>query len=183
MFCQQCGQPLDGTPRFCGNCATPTPLNREAKFSASPAVSPEIAAAVASQTLNSHVRVLGILWAVYSGYRIVMALWTIVFSRMMMPMFENFVPRDADANVMPIFHILRGFYMASGIFSVFAGAAGFWAAWALLKHEPRGRILALAAAFLSLLSVPFGTGMGVYTLLILMPAKAGRSYGQLASAE
>jgi hypothetical protein len=182
MFCQQCGNPLDGTPQFCGNCGARTPLNNAGKLSLSPAAPPEIAAAVANQALNGHVRVMGILWAIYSGFRILMALWTIVFSRMMMPMFESFIPRDADANVMPLFHIMSGFYLASGIYSVLAGAVGFWAAWALLKHEPNGRILALVIAVISLISIPFGTGLGVYTLVILMPAKAERTYGQLASA-
>jgi hypothetical protein len=182
MFCQQCGKPLDGTPQFCGNCGARTPLHKEEKFSPSPAASGEIAAAFANQSLNGHVRVMGILWAIYSGFRILMALWTIVFSRMMMPMFERFISRDAEANVMPIFHIMSGFYVVSGILSVLAATVGFWAAWALLKHEPRGRILALVIAVISLISIPFGTALGVYTLVILMPAKAERTYEQLASA-
>jgi zinc-ribbon domain len=182
MFCQRCGTQLDGTAKFCGNCGARTPLNNDPAVLSSSAVSPEISAAVAIQALNSHVRVMGILWAIYSGFRILMALWTIVFSRLLMPMLQNFIPHDSDVDVMPIFHMMSGFYIVSGIFSVLAGAVGFWAAWALLKHQPNGRILALVVAVISLISIPFGTALGVYTLVVLLPAKADQTYQQLAAA-
>jgi zinc-ribbon domain len=190
MFCQQCGKQLDGTAKFCGNCGARTPLNNDPAALPSPAVSPEISAAVASQTLNSHVRVMGILWAIYSGFRILMAVWTLVFSRMFLPTFMNVVtksmPQDSDPGVAPlmrsIVQMMSGFYAISAIFAILAGSLGFWAAWALLKHEPNGRTLALVVAVISLIGIPVGTALGVYTLVVLLPAKADRTYQQLTAA-
>src|ERR1700722_841332 len=190
MFCQQCGQQLDATAKFCGNCGARTPLNHHSAVSLSPAASPEISFAMASQTLNSHVRVMGILWAIYSGFRILMALWTLVFSRMFLPTFMNVVtksmPSDSDPGMAPllesIVQMMSVIYAISAIFAILAVAFGFWVAWALLKHQPNGRTLALVVAFISLISIPFGTGLGVYTLVILLPAKVDRAYQQIAAA-
>ena len=166
--------------KFCGNCGARTPLNNDPAVLSSSLVSPEISTVVASQTLNRHLRVMGILWAIYSGFRILMAVWTLVFSRMFLPTFMNVVtksmPRDSDPGMAPL-------YAISAIFAILAGSLGFWVAWALLKHQPNGRTLALVVACLSLISIPFGTALGVYTLVILLPAKADRAYQQMAAAE
>jgi zinc-ribbon domain len=190
MFCQQCGKPLDRTAKFCGNCGAPAAPNHDPGILISPAVSPEVSSAGARRTLHSHVRVMGILWAIYSGLRILMAVWTLVFSRMFLPTIMNgmakSIPQDGDPGVATLAqsfaHILGGIYAVSAIFGILAGSLGFWAAWALLKHEPNGRTLALVVAFISLISIPLGTGLGVYTLVILLPAKSDRAYQQMAAA-
>jgi hypothetical protein len=190
MFCQQCGKRLDGAGNFCGNCGARSPVNTDPAVSLSPAVSGEISSALASQTLNSHVRVMGILWAIYSGLRILMACWTLVFSRFFLPTVVNAVTRsmarDSDPGMAPLVQslvqMMSGFYVLSAIFALLAGSLGFWAAWALLKHHPSGRTLALVVAVISLISIPFGTGLGIYTLVVLLPASADRTYQQTAAA-
>ncbi len=91
MFCEQCGKPLDATARFCGSCGARTPLKRAPSLS--PGRSDEISAAVAKQSLASHLRVMGILWAIYSGFRILMAFWTIVFARVFFPTFMDVITK------------------------------------------------------------------------------------------
>jgi len=128
---------------------------------------------------------MGILWAIYSGLRILLAIWTIVFSHMLLPIFANFLPHissDTGFDVSAFLHVMRGFYILSGIYSLLTGAAGFWASWALLKHEPSGRTIALVVAFVSLLSIPLGTALGVYTLVILLPGDAERTYGRISAS-
>jgi hypothetical protein len=46
----------------------------------------------------------------------------------------------------------------------------------LLKHQEWGRILALVVGFLSLLDIPIGTALGVYTIVILMDDEARRLF-------
>ncbi len=77
---------------------------------------------------------------------------------------------------------MGGFYVVSAIISFLAGALGSWAAWAILKRKRSGRTLALVVACVSLISIPFGTGLGVYTLVVLLPHKADRTYQELAAA-
>src|SRR5690349_20349608 len=163
MYCGQCGTQLNETLRFCPSCGKSKPAGALLPPSGAASSSP-----AAIHTMNSHIRVLGILWAVYSGFRILMAVWTIVFSRAILPIFQNMMSHDNDVDFLPFFRMMRGFYVVSGIWSICAAALGFWTAWAPLKHEQSGRVLALVIACASLISVPFGTALGVYTLVIML---------------
>lgn len=46
----------------------------------------------------------------------------------------------------------------------------------LLKHQEWARILTLVVGFLSLLDIPIGTALGVYTIVILMDDEARRLF-------
>lgn len=189
MFCQQCGQPLDATARFCASCGARTPLNGQTL--STPAGPNEISDSVARQSLAGHVRVIGILWAIYSGFRILMATWMIFFSRVLMPSFVDQVTQtmaqqnsnapDIAPIIQSVMHLMSGIYLFSAAAGIFGGALGFWTAWALMKRERPGRILALVVACVSLINIPFGTALGVYTLVIFLPSKADRYYRELSS--
>jgi hypothetical protein len=180
MYCGQCGTQLDETLRFCTSCGKSI-ATRDAGALLPPSGAAASSSPAAIQSMNSHIRVLGILWAVYSGFRILMAVWSIVFSRAFIPIFQNMMSHDNDVNLVPIFRMMSGFYVVSCIWSIFAGAAGFWTAWALLKHEQAGRMIALVIAFVSLISIPFGTALGVYTLVIMLPKNAEQSYNAIVT--
>jgi hypothetical protein len=171
VFCEQCGKQLDDTARFCGACG---------KSTASGAIR-EIPLPAASESLRGQVRVLGILWAIYSPFRMLLAVGNVVFMRALLPMFIKMAPQDANFDFAPIFRMMSGFYVFTAVFAVAAGALGIWAAWALLRHEKSGRTLALIIAFVSLISIPFGTALGVYTLVVLLPKTADVTYKQLAA--
>jgi hypothetical protein len=180
MYCGQCGTQLDEALRFCTNCGKSI-ATRDAGALLPSSGAAASSSPVAIQTMNSHVRILGILWAIYSGFRILMAMWSIVFSRAFIPIFQNMVPHDNDVNLVPIFRMMSGFYIVSGIWSILAAAVGFWAAWALLKHERPGRMIALVIACVSLISIPFGTALGVYTLVIMLPKNAEQTYNAIVA--
>ncbi len=91
------------------------------------------------------------------------------------------MPHDKDVNLVPIFRMMSGFYIVSGIWSILAAAVGFWAAWALLKHERPGRMIALVIGFVSLISIPFGTALGVYTLVIMLSKNAEQTYNAIVA--
>jgi zinc transporter ZupT len=170
VFCQGCGRQLDVSAQFCTECGRPT-------HAVSAAVVP-----TAIQTLAAHVRVLGVLWAIYGGFQVLMAFWTVAMSRFYVSMFEDFVSRDANfpASFIPS---IRTIFIWSGIFAFVTGAIAGFAGWALLRRDPSGRVTALVAAFVSLISIPLGTGLGVYTLIEFLPASARDNYAQLASAQ
>jgi hypothetical protein len=180
MYCGQCGMQTDETLRFCTSCGKSI-ATRDAGALLPPSGAGANLSPVVIQTMNSHIRILGILWAIYSGFRILMAVWSIVFSRAFIPIFQNMLPHENDVNLVPIFRMLSGFYVVSGIWSIFAAAVGFWAAWALLKHEQSGRMIALVVAFVSLISIPFGTALGVYTLVIMLSNNAEQTYNAVVA--
>jgi hypothetical protein len=170
MFCQRCGRQLEGEARFCGSCGFPVAGGAIASVTKDPL-----------QALGNHLRILGILWAIYSVFRIVIAGWALVFNYYFLPMVPQFIPREAGAFAFPILHFLRGIYVFSSVYSLAIGILGVWTAWALLQRERSGRTVALIAGFISLISIPFGTALGVYTLVVLLPQTAGQNYDRLTA--
>jgi hypothetical protein len=48
-----------------------------------------------------------------------------------------------------------------------------------MEHSQWGRIVAIVAAFLSLLKFPFGTALGIWTLVVLLGYRNSSLYEQL----
>jgi hypothetical protein len=67
------------------------------------------------------------------------------------------------------FHII---YAGLVVLSLFCGLFGILAGLALLANQRSARMLALLAAFLSVSEIPFGTTLGIYTLMLLLPIRA-----------
>jgi hypothetical protein len=56
-----------------------------------------------------------------------------------------------------------------------AAAAG----WGLYERAPWGQIVAIVAAILCLLKFPFGTALGIWTLVVLLGYRNSTLYEQL----
>jgi hypothetical protein len=67
--------------------------------------------------------------------------------------------------------------MAIAAFLVVLSLPGIVAGIGLLKFRPWARILAIIIGVLHLLSFPFGTALGVYTLYVLLNAEAPSMFG------
>jgi hypothetical protein len=59
---------------------------------------------------------------------------------------------------------------------------GIVAGWGLLERQPWARMLAIVLACFSLLDMPFGTALGIYTLVVLLPAGSEEEYRRMARA-
>jgi hypothetical protein len=55
----------------------------------------------------------------------------------------------------------------------------FAAGWGLMERAPWGRVVAIVAAFLSLLKIPFGTALAIWTLVSLLGYRNTTLYDQL----
>ena len=66
------------------------------------------------------------------------------------------------------FHIV---YAGMVVLTVVCGIFGLLAGLALLANQGTARMLALVAAFLSVCEIPFGTTLGIYTLIVLLPLR------------
>jgi hypothetical protein len=62
------------------------------------------------------------------------------------------------------------------ILSVLSFLTGF----ALLTRKPWGRVLAIVVAILTLIKIPFGTALGIYTLWVLAPAASAAEWDATA---
>jgi hypothetical protein len=120
--------------------------------------------------LSSHRRLLGYCWIVYGILRLIAAVWLVLFSATSTVMFGALLNRVPNPfALMGDFHVI---YAGLVVLSLFCGLFGILAGLALLANQRSARMLALLAAFLSVSEIPFGTTLGIYTLVLLLPLRA-----------
>lgn len=160
MFCDNCGARLETGHRFCPNCGKP--------FADAPAVPS------ATSGGSGHVKLLGILWLALSGMRLIPAIAILGMFRSRF----DFLPSDVPGFVPFLISFMGLVFLAGGILGLAVG-------WGLLTWQPWARMAAIVLGCISLLELPFGTAVGIYTLWALLPDAARRDYQarSLAAAE
>jgi len=117
------------------------------------------------EDLNGNWRVLGACWLVYGLFRIVVGICLVLFTGTATVMFGALLGRVPNPYaLMADFHLV---YAVLVILSFLCGLVGILAGLALLANQPSARTLALVASFLSVSEIPFGTTLGIYTLIDL----------------
>jgi hypothetical protein len=130
-----------------------------------------ISNAEVKQNISRYLKTLGICWLVYGVLCFVSAVWLIFFTNTATVMFGALLARVPDPfSMMTDFHFV---YDLMNVLSTFAGIVAVLAGVALLAGMRLGRTLALFAGFLSLSSIPLGTTLGIYTLIVLLPLSEG----------
>jgi len=109
--------------------------------------------------MRDHVKIIGILWIVFGCFSLIAAmfLYLILFG-------VSFIP-DVGAEEAEILRIVG---LAAGGFIALLGIPKIIGGIGLLKGREWGRITILAVSFLSLLNIPFGTALGIYSVVILL---------------
>ena len=126
---------------------------------------------MATKTMDARIpgrnwRTLGSLWIVYGIIRLVAAILLVLYSGTATVMFGALLTRVPDPfTLMSIFHF---FYVVAIMVTALAGIFGLLAGLALLAGRTWACSLSLAASFLSLCDIPFGTTLGIYTLIIFL---------------
>jgi hypothetical protein len=116
----------------------------------------------------TQLRVLGVFWIVYGIFRLAMTVWLVSFTTTATLMFGALLTRVPDPySLMSLFHFL---YLGVIIWSGACGILGILAGATILAGQRSARPLAIVAALLSLSELPFGIALGVYTLILLIPA-------------
>ena len=119
------------------------------------------------RSVSRYLRTLGGCWIIYGIIRLVLATLLVLYSGTATVMFGALLSRVPDPfTLMGVFHF---FYIAMTVLSVVCGILGLMAGLALLGGKRAGRMLALLAGVLSLLNIPLGTTLGIYTLVVLLP--------------
>ena len=89
------------------------------------------------------------------------------------------IPNGPPPEVMmwlgPLVSVVGWLVLAKAVIGLIAG-------WGLLQHEDWARVFALVVGFIALLNVPIGTGLGIYTLWVLLPSQSEEEYKVLAQA-
>lgn len=177
MFCDQCGREAAPEAHFCSNCGR--------VLSGARPYEPAVAAprgpvyVIPSNRVNSHIRILGVLWIIAGVLRALSIGWIWFVGRMVFPtVLSNIVPHFVMGD--PLSRVISGgLAFASGLLALQAALA-FVAAWGLLERQSWGRIAAIVAGIFALWHIPLGTALGIYTLWVLLPASSETEYRSLA---
>ncbi len=164
MYCSGCGQVLAAGQAFCPGCGR----------TVAPAVPPVPGIEYQLENYAGKVRILGIFWFIYAGVGLLLSIAGLTFAKAFfsgafgqwthgpMPFFMG----PAFLNLIWVFIVLRfGLALAAG--------------WGLMEHAQWGRLVAIVAAVFSLLKFPFGTALGIWTLVVLLGYRNSTLYDQL----
>ncbi len=173
MFCSGCGQSVEPSQQFCPSCGRAIPQ-------VAPIASgvPGVPTPWFYTRVHRHIQSLAILWIAYG-------VWTLLTWALAMSFFAG---------------MFGGYFghMHHGPFGEFPFAGIPWFApfitviiigravlcfatgIALNRRAPWARILAIVAAFLTLIKPISGTVLAIYTLWVLLPSPSGQEYEQMA---
>ncbi|MDE3200576.1 MAG: hypothetical protein KGN79_06605 [Acidobacteriota bacterium] len=128
-------------------------------------------------TYAGRIRALSIVWFVYGGLSLLLGIMGMAFANAVFhgslgpwshrawgPGPEFFGPQ--------LIHLIW-------IWVVIRTGLALLAGWGLMQNTAWGRIVAIVAAFLSLLKIPFGTALAIWTLVTLMGYRNSTLYEQL----
>ncbi|HEV7857795.1 MAG TPA: hypothetical protein VGO91_04030 [Pyrinomonadaceae bacterium] len=120
---------------------------------------------------QEHNKLLGIFFLVMGG----MQLMSMLSCLLIMPMFlSQTSPLRRDANFPVAF--FTGIMVGVMVFSLLIGTLYLIAGFGLIKHKPWGRMAGIIAAIPSLLGIPIGTALGIYTLWFMTSEKGKNFY-------
>lgn len=168
MYCSGCGQLTPPGQQFCPNCGRP--VVQAAPAAAAPA--PWFYTRV-----HRHIQALSILWIAY-------AVWTLFGWLIAMSIFHGMFSgyfghwNHGPWGEFPFGHmpwfvpLITVIVISRTILAVVTGIA-------LINRAPWARILAIVAAFLTILKPITGTALAIYTLWVLLPGPSGEEYRQL----
>jgi hypothetical protein len=196
MTCPSCSAPVEGP--FCSRCGARMPAPAPAAgYQYQPPPQPQTYppagyAAVPPQSyaypplpyiprVQSHLKTLGILWCVYAGYRFLTGIAASIFLLGLRnsTFFDRF-PQHGNFPFGSLAPMMGGIAAVVRVLTIGVSALALVTGFALLNRKSWGRTLAIVAAVLSLIKIPLGTGLGIYTLWVLAPGQSRAEYETMA---
>ena len=175
MFCSKCGSSVQGA--FCSQCGAPAQPTPPIPVPPMYAVHPH------HPRVKSNLQTLGIVWCVYGAYRAILVILVVLFLLgVSTPAFLGGMGPRAEP-MLPFAAVMGGLAAVAGVFILLNSCLAFLTGYAVLTRKPWGRVLAIVAAILSLIEIPAGTAIGVYTLWVLGPHASAAEYDALAHHE
>ena len=155
MFCNSCGTQVSQSATFCSKCGKP--------MGTTSTLMPR------QGRIAGHIRLLGILWLAISALRLIPGLFLIAIagSRIFPPDIPPFV---------------QALLPAIGLCFLLVAGIGIAIGWGLLARQSWARMLTIVFGAISLIDIPFGTALGIYTLWVLLPVESEEEYRSMASA-
>jgi len=176
MICPACGAQVEQGLRFCAKCGAQMPAPLPAYGAYPPPVY--------VSRVRRHLQTLGVLWCVYGVYRLVQGLIAMTFLRAFaMHAFSGDWPFWAYYHGPSPAPWMHAIVPVIATVTVVWTAAALLAGYSLLTRGPWGRVLAIVVAILSLIRIPFGTALGIYTLWVLAPGVSSMEYEEIVGRD
>jgi hypothetical protein len=170
MFCSGCGQAIEPGLMFCPQCGRPV----TAPVPHVPGLQFQL------ESYAGKVRALGTVWFIYAGLSMLFGFMGLAFANAFMSgHFGPWMHGPWMHGPVPPEWIFPAVIHFAWIFVVVRSGLALVAGWGLMEHTQWGRIVAIVAAFLSLLKFPFGTALGIWTLVVLLGYRNSSLYEQL----
>jgi len=122
--------------------------------------------------VEQHAKLLGILWIVYAIFHAIGGAVLLIVAN---TIFGELSTHD---NAFFLHPLLTGI----AIFLLVKAAACVVAGFGLIERQSWGRPLTLLLGFISLINIPIGTALGIYTLWVLLSPHADSDYNRLAAS-
>ncbi len=171
MFCSGCGQALETGQAYCPHCGRPV----------APAVPSVPGMQFQVESYAGKVKALSIFWIIYSGFMLVLGIAGLAFAKAFL---SGFLAPWIHNGPMPGAPMPEWFFPAiihfALVFLVVRSGLALVAGFGLWQRTEWGRIVAIVAAVFSLLKFPFGTALGVWTLVVLLGYQNTTLYEQLS---
>ncbi len=170
MYCSGCGQPLVQGQGVCSQCGRPS----------APPVAPVPGFQFQLQSYAGKVRALGIVWLAYAGLSLVLGAAGLSFANAFLSgHFGPWMNGPWARGPFPPFWFGPAMMHFAWVILVARTGLALMAGWGLLERTEWGRVVAIAAAILSLLRFPLGTVLGIWTLVLLLGYRNTTLYDQL----
>jgi hypothetical protein len=127
----------------------------------------------------SRIRALSIVWYIYAGLYLVLSFIGMAFTQAFLNgRFHNFVnpPVPMEWLGPAILHF-------AWVFIAIRVGLALAAAYGLMERAPWGRVVAIVAAFFIVFKFPFGTALGIWTLVTLLGYRNSALYEQLPEGQ
>lgn len=177
MNCSTCGNVLLPDARFCPRCGSQTFSQPQPG-----PIYPQTPLVLPYNRVSRNIQGLGVLWLVYAGLRVFSGLFGVLILH---GLFGNhFGNSDFNLGWSPFGSMWLASLWPIALFSLLTSVCCILlTGYALLTHQPWGRILAIVFGILALIHLPLGTALGIYTLWVLAPGASGDEYAAIAYAQ
>jgi hypothetical protein len=132
------------------------------------------------ETYAGKIRALSIVWFIYAGLALATGIIGLTFAHAFMGgRFGPWMHGPWGRGPLPPEVFGPAILHFAWVMVVVRAGLALVAGWGLMERSQWGRVIAIVAAFLSLLKFPFGTALGIWTLVVLLGYRNATLYEQL----
>jgi hypothetical protein len=126
------------------------------------------------------VKALGVVWLIYSAVALVTGIAGLAFANAFFSgHYGPWMYGPWARGPMPPMGFGPAILRFAWVFLLVRVGLAAVAGWGLVERAPWGRVVAIVAACVSLIKFPFGTAMGIWTLVMLLGYRNSTLYEQL----